>query len=60
MTRDVIIHDTRGRRTCTDADFPLRIGGGTRLILTTDSKFFEYFKKAQSTIRSDDDQPPSQ
>ncbi|MEE9265507.1 MAG: PEGA domain-containing protein [Gammaproteobacteria bacterium] len=30
MTRDVIIHDIRGRRTCTDADFPLAIGGGTQ------------------------------
>ena len=29
MTRDVIIHDIRGRRTCTDADFPLRIGSGS-------------------------------
>ena len=28
MTRDVIIQDIRGRRTCTDADFPLRIGAG--------------------------------
>lgn len=28
MTRDIIIHDVRGRRTCTDADFPLAIGGG--------------------------------
>lgn len=30
MTRDVIIHDIRGRRTCTDADFPLAIGGGAQ------------------------------
>ena len=30
MTRDVIIHDIRGRRTCTDADFPLAIGGGSQ------------------------------
>ena len=30
MTRDVIIHDIRGRRTCTDADFPLRIGRGSQ------------------------------
>ena len=30
MTRDVVIHDIRGRRTCTYADFPLRIGGGSQ------------------------------
>ncbi len=30
MTRDVIIHDIRGKRTCTDADFPLAIGGGSQ------------------------------
>ncbi|GMQ75780.1 MAG: PEGA domain-containing protein [Gammaproteobacteria bacterium] len=30
MTRDVIIHDIRGRRTCTDADFPLAIGAGSQ------------------------------
>ncbi len=30
MTRDIIIHDIRGRRTCTDADFPLAIGGGSQ------------------------------
>ena len=30
MTRDVIIYDIRGRRTCTDADFPLAIGGGSQ------------------------------
>ena len=30
MTRDVVIHDIRGRRTCTDADFPLRIGRGSQ------------------------------
>jgi formylglycine-generating enzyme required for sulfatase activity len=29
LTRDVIIHDIRGRRTCTVADFPLRIGSGS-------------------------------
>ena len=28
MTRDVVIEDIRGRRVCTDADFPLRIGVG--------------------------------
>ncbi len=28
MTRDVVIEDIRGRRICTDADFPLRIGVG--------------------------------
>jgi len=30
LTRDVIIHDIRGRRTCTDADFPLAIGAGSQ------------------------------
>ena len=30
MTRDIIIHDIRGRRICTDADFPLAIGGGSQ------------------------------
>jgi formylglycine-generating enzyme required for sulfatase activity len=30
LTRDIIIHDIRGRRTCTDADFPLAIGGGSQ------------------------------
>ena len=30
MTRDIIIHDIRGRRTCTDADFPLAIGTGSQ------------------------------
>jgi formylglycine-generating enzyme required for sulfatase activity len=29
LTRDIIIHDIRGRRTCTDADFPLAIGAGS-------------------------------
>jgi formylglycine-generating enzyme required for sulfatase activity len=28
LTRDVIIQDIRGRRTCSDGDFPLRIGRG--------------------------------
>jgi formylglycine-generating enzyme required for sulfatase activity len=28
LSRDIIIHDVRGRRTCTDADFPLAIGAG--------------------------------
>ncbi len=30
MTRDIIIHDIRGRRTCTDADFPLAVGSGSQ------------------------------
>ena len=30
MTRDISIHDIRGRRTCTDADFPLAVGGGSQ------------------------------
>jgi len=30
LSRDVIIHDIRGRRTCTDSDFPLAIGGGAQ------------------------------
>jgi formylglycine-generating enzyme required for sulfatase activity len=30
LSRDIIIKDVRGRRTCSDADFPLRIGRGTQ------------------------------
>lgn len=30
MTRDVVIQDIRGRRTCSDGDFPLRIGRGSQ------------------------------
>ena len=30
MSRDIIIQDTRGRRTCTDADFPLAVGSGSQ------------------------------
>jgi len=30
LTRDIIIHDIRGRRTCTDADLPLAIGAGSQ------------------------------
>lgn len=54
MSRDVIIHDIRGRRTCTDADFPLRIGGGSgadiRLPDTHPDATFAFVARSESHL----------
>jgi formylglycine-generating enzyme required for sulfatase activity len=54
LTRDVIIHDIRGRRTCTDAEFPLAIGGGSqadiRLPDTQESVTFAFVGRSESHI----------
>lgn len=54
MTRDIIIHDIRGRRTCTDADFPLAIGGGSqadvRLPDTESNATFAFVGRSESHV----------
>jgi formylglycine-generating enzyme required for sulfatase activity len=64
LTRDVIIHDIRGRRTCTDADFPLRIGSGSqadiRLPDMETSATFAFIARSESHVfvQPADDAPP--